>query len=86
LVLFVSVYWQRVETLPAPQRLVAFPSVKKTMEDLVDEKKPFDAELQEEETQPDPDEQLMLEQGNGRVWLVKVRSESRDLPSPWAYL
>jgi len=26
----------------------------------------------EEETQPDPDEELMLDQGNGRVWLVKV--------------
>jgi transcription initiation factor TFIIF subunit beta len=38
-----------------------------------DEKKPFDAEgPQEEETLPDPDEQLMLDQGNGRVWLVKV--------------
>ena len=37
-----------------------------------DEKKPFDAEV-EEDSQPDPDEQLMLDQGNGRVWLVKVR-------------
>lgn len=38
-----------------------------------DDKKQFDAEgLHEEETQPDPDEQLMLDQGNGRVWLVKV--------------
>lgn len=39
-----------------------------------DEKKPFDAEGApiEEETLPDPDEQLMLHQGNGRVWLVKV--------------
>jgi transcription initiation factor TFIIF subunit beta len=35
-----------------------------------DEKKPF---LEDDvETQPDPDEHLMLEQGNGRVWLVKV--------------
>lgn len=41
---------------------------------LEDEKKPFDAEgPNEEETMPDPDEQLMLHQGNGRVWLVKVR-------------
>jgi hypothetical protein len=39
-----------------------------------DEKKPFDAENPEEEdSQPDPDEHLMLDQGNGRVWLVKVR-------------
>jgi len=38
-----------------------------------DEKKPFEAEgVAEEETLPDPDEQLMLHQGNGRVWLVKV--------------
>lgn len=41
---------------------------------MEEEKKPFDAEhaLHEEETQPDPDESLMLDQGNGRVWLVKV--------------
>ena len=39
-----------------------------------DEKKPFDAEA-EEDSQPDPDEQLMLDQGNGRVWLVKVREQ-----------
>lgn len=40
-----------------------------------DDKKPFDAEgLPEEDSQPDPDEQLMLDQGNGRVWLVKVSS------------
>ena len=38
-----------------------------------DEKKPFDVENPEEEdSQPDPDEHLMLDQGNGRVWLVKV--------------
>lgn len=39
-----------------------------------DEKKPFDAELggQDEDSQPDPDEHLMLDQGNGRVWMVKV--------------
>ncbi|PSS32062.1 hypothetical protein PHLCEN_2v2169 [Hermanssonia centrifuga] len=46
------------------------------MEDAVmeDEKKPFDAEQggNEEETQPDPDESLVMESGNGRVWLVKV--------------
>jgi len=42
-------------------------------ESLEDEKKPFEAEgVAEEETLPDPDEQLMLHQGNGRVWLVKV--------------
>jgi len=39
-----------------------------------DEKKTFDADAQqEEETQPDPEEELMLDRGNGRVWLVKVR-------------
>ncbi|THH16875.1 hypothetical protein EW146_g3847 [Bondarzewia mesenterica] len=46
------------------------------MDDIVqeDEKKPFDAELagHEEETQPDPDEHIMLETGNGRVWVVKI--------------
>jgi transcription initiation factor TFIIF subunit beta len=39
-----------------------------------DEKKHFDVDgPNDEETLPDPDEQLMLDQGNGRVWLVKVR-------------
>lgn len=39
-----------------------------------DEKKAFDAEGAPEaaETIPDPDEELMLDSGNGRVWLVKV--------------
>ncbi|KAF7972440.1 hypothetical protein HWV62_18018 [Athelia sp. TMB] len=38
-----------------------------------DEKKPFEAEgPAEDETLPDPDEELMLDSGNGRVWLVKV--------------
>lgn len=42
---------------------------------IEDEKKPFEAEgMAEEDILPDPDEQLMLHQGNGRVWLVKVRS------------
>ena len=27
----------------------------------------------EEDNQPDPDEPLMMDAGNGRVWLVKVR-------------
>ena len=41
--------------------------------DIEDEKKPFDAETaQDDDAQPDPDEQLMLDQGNGRIWLVKV--------------
>jgi len=40
-----------------------------------DEKKTFDAEnAQDDDAQPDPDEHLMLDQGNGRVWLVKVRT------------
>ena len=48
---------------------------------LDDEKKPFDAETaQEEESQPDPDESLMMESGNGRVWVVKV-SPSRHIVS-----
>ncbi|TFK49798.1 hypothetical protein OE88DRAFT_1662476 [Heliocybe sulcata] len=46
------------------------------MDDVVmdDEKKPFDAEqgAQEEETQPDPNETLMVDAAAGRVWLVKI--------------
>ncbi|KAG1752674.1 transcription initiation factor IIF, beta subunit-domain-containing protein [Suillus paluster] len=44
------------------------------MDDLTidDEKKPFEAEHNDDETQPDPDEELMLDKGNGRVWLVKI--------------
>jgi transcription initiation factor TFIIF subunit beta len=39
-----------------------------------DEKKAFDAETaQDDDSQPDPEEHLMLDQGNGRIWLVKVR-------------
>jgi len=42
---------------------------------IEDEKKPFDAESnQDDDAQPDPEEHLMLDQGNGRVWLVKVRN------------
>jgi hypothetical protein len=38
-----------------------------------DEKKSFDAEIaQDDDSQPDPEEHLMLDQGNGRIWLVKV--------------
>lgn len=41
---------------------------------LEDDKKKFDTEgPPDEETQPDPEEELMLDRGNGRVWLVKVR-------------
>lgn len=28
----------------------------------------------EEDNQPDPDESLMMDTGDGRVWLVKVRA------------
>lgn len=38
-----------------------------------DDKKRFESDVPpEEDTQPDPDEELMLDRGNGRVWLVKV--------------
>ncbi|KAJ7756930.1 transcription initiation factor IIF, beta subunit-domain-containing protein [Mycena metata] len=38
-----------------------------------DDKKPFDVDAGgDEDAQPDPDEQLMLDQGHGRVWLVKI--------------
>ncbi|KAJ7139020.1 transcription initiation factor IIF, beta subunit [Mycena epipterygia] len=43
------------------------------MEVVDDEKKPFDVDgTGEEDAQPDPDEQLMLDQGHGKVWLVKI--------------
>ncbi|KAA1476274.1 transcription initiation factor IIF, beta subunit [Dentipellis sp. KUC8613] len=50
---------------------------------MEDEKKPFDSVAGgvEEETQPDPDEQIMLESGNGRVWLVKI---PRFLMARWS--
>ena len=39
-----------------------------------DDKKSFEAETaQDDDSQPDPEEHLMLDQGNGRIWLVKVR-------------
>lgn len=39
-----------------------------------EEKKPFDSEVAavEEEAHPDPDEELMLDQGQGKVWMVKI--------------
>jgi len=46
------------------------------MDDLAvdDEKKPFDAlgGQNDEDSLPDPDENIMLESGQGRVWLVKI--------------
>lgn len=48
------------------------------MDDIMieDEKKPLDALVggQEEDSQPDPDETMLLDSGMGRVWQVKVRS------------
>jgi hypothetical protein len=42
-----------------------------------DEKKHFDVDgPHDDDALPDPDEQLMLDQGNGRVWLVKVGLDS----------
>ena len=44
------------------------------MDAAEDEKKPFDAEVAAaEEALPDPDEHLMLDQGSGKAWLVKIR-------------
>ncbi|KAJ7714478.1 transcription initiation factor IIF, beta subunit-domain-containing protein [Mycena maculata] len=38
-----------------------------------DDKKPFEVGVDgEDDAQPDPDEQLMLDQGHGKVWLVKI--------------
>lgn len=51
------------------------------MEDLQEDTKPFehvDAIKEEEETQPEPDEHLMMDQGSGRVWSVKVRLNSSE--------
>jgi transcription initiation factor TFIIF subunit beta len=46
------------------------------MDDITaeDEKKPFDAlgAHNDDDSQPDPDEHIMLESGHGRVWLVKA--------------
>ncbi|KAF9040395.1 hypothetical protein BDZ89DRAFT_981555 [Hymenopellis radicata] len=44
------------------------------MDEVVDDdKKRYDAEnADEDDLQPDPDETLMLNQGSGRVWLVKI--------------
>jgi transcription initiation factor TFIIF subunit beta len=54
------------------------------MDDLTvdDEKKPFDelGAQNDDDSQPDPDEHLMLESGHGRVWLVKVcKNHSLDV-------
>lgn len=47
-------------------------------------KKPFDSEAgHDDDNQPDPDEQLMLDQGTGRVWLVKI---PKNLMERWAKL
>jgi transcription initiation factor TFIIF subunit beta len=40
--------------------------------EVVDDKKPFEVPNDDDDAQPDPDEILMLDQGHGKVWLVKV--------------
>ncbi|KAJ2914827.1 hypothetical protein MD484_g5575, partial [Candolleomyces efflorescens] len=42
--------------------------------DVDDEKKPFDAVGGgiDDDSHPDPDEELMLEQGQGKVWIIKI--------------
>ncbi|KAH8831735.1 transcription initiation factor IIF, beta subunit-domain-containing protein [Flagelloscypha sp. PMI_526] len=47
----------------------------------VDEKKPLDEDLDADDGQPDPDETLMLDQGHGRVWLVRI---PKSLMERWA--
>lgn len=49
-----------------------------------DETKPFDAENapHDEDSQPDPNESLMMDAGNGRVWLVKVHAQLNPTPFP----
>ena len=48
-----------------------------------EDKKQFDAinGAQDAETEPDPDESLIMDSGNGRVWLVKVRTTRGGFPS-----
>ena len=44
---------------------------------MEDEKKPFDAEqggAEDDSAQPDPEEELLMQSNNGRVWIVKVHS------------
>ncbi|KAJ3997056.1 transcription initiation factor IIF, beta subunit [Lentinula boryana] len=42
------------------------------MNEVEDEKKPFSVIAQEDDLLPDPDETLMLNQGHGKVWMVKI--------------
>ncbi|KAJ7049469.1 transcription initiation factor IIF, beta subunit [Mycena amicta] len=37
-----------------------------------DDHKPFDVDAVDEDKMPDPDETIMLEQGHGRIWMVKI--------------
>jgi hypothetical protein len=64
-------------SIPEPPFHKSLPSYITVMDTLAaeDEKKPFDAvALQnDDDTQPDPDEQLMYQEGPlGRIWLAKV--------------
>ena len=44
------------------------------MDVVDDENKLFEAKTaQDDDSQPDPEEHLLLDQENGRIWLVKVR-------------
>lgn len=53
------------------------------MDETEDDKKPFDVELgHDDDSQPDPDETLMLDQGGGKCWLVKVGLSCNCLPLP----
>ncbi|KAF5355415.1 hypothetical protein D9757_011180 [Collybiopsis confluens] len=42
------------------------------MNEVEDEKKPFGLGTTEDDVLPDPDEILMLNQGHGKVWMVKI--------------
>lgn len=59
------------------------------MDDLIveEDKRRLEPEAtHEEDTQPDPDEELMLDRGNGRVWLVKVGIHPEHKASKPRYL
>ena len=46
-------------------------------EGFEDDDKDFKAEgLLDGDNEPDPDETLMLEQGGGKVWMIKVASDT----------
>jgi len=51
------------------------------MDEVVEDKKKFDAEnTHEDDLLPDPDERLMLDSGQGRAWSIKVNGSRPPIP------